>query len=116
VSVEYPGVEARASTSKAYLCEINGTDYWVPKSHIERLDDFGLIVSDWWDEHKEPTAGATRTSTRDVGVLFSQEQMKIVNRVVGVVKRETGDPKISISRVIELVCADYLAGVTEEEF
>jgi hypothetical protein len=44
-------------TAKAYLCEIDGSDYWIPKSQIRDLSPIfqaepgrrcAIAVSEWW--------------------------------------------------------------------
>ncbi len=52
----FRNVVCKKETNAALLCEIDGTDYWIPKSHVhadsEVFDDGAnaegkLIISEW---------------------------------------------------------------------
>lgn len=111
MGVEYIGVTPRASTPMAYLCEIHGIDYWVPRSQILAFTATGITVTDWWDENKEPAEGCSTVMARpDNTVRFSAEQLEVVERAVAIVRRITDDPATPVARCLELICGDFLSG------
>lgn len=54
-TVSFDGVEVKAATDKALLCEIDGSEHWIPRSQIiedgtevaDRGDTGTLVVTRW---------------------------------------------------------------------
>lgn len=60
VYVSVPATLIKAESAKAFLCVIDGTEHWLPKSQFEEPDqyhkgdtDVELILTDWICKQKE---------------------------------------------------------------
>jgi hypothetical protein len=121
-TVEFPGARGKRETDRALLCEIDGRDFWIPKSQIHddsevyRGDTDGtLVVSRWWYEQHEAELCTVMTTEEDFSspIPMTHEQRKVFDRAVGYLRRRLVNPELSEGRVVELLAADYLSGVVE---
>ena len=117
-SEEFHGVDVLREGKAAWLCTIDGEDYWVPKSQIRdesSLDAGYLVVTRWWADRMSPEGPSTGKTTHDDDfrshtVRFTKAQSEIVRAAVIQVRMIANDPEMSEERALELVCADFLAG------
>ena len=70
-----------------------------------------LLAADW----SPPAVGEMPTSQREgQHIHVTDEQHEVIMRAVEAIRKSEGSDEISIGRALELVCADFLAGIKSE--
>ena len=126
---EFTGARAAVETTEALLVEIDGDEYWIPKSvilsesEIRRGGESGtLVVKSWFAERMSPVKRGGRVQSdgqaSPTPIVVTRDQREVIERAVEAVREQHGARGLTRAvpegRCLELVCADYLAGQGNE--